>query len=182
MRIISGKFKGRKFDPPEGLGVRPTTDRAREALFNILIHRYDLENRSLLDLFAGSGGVSFEFLSRGGRRVICIDKNRRCIQYIEHTLKEWKIENFQTHVIDAKTYLEQFTETVDFVFLDPPYMLAEKIKLIEILLEKNILEKEGCVILEHPATENFEKNPFFKETRVYGASAFSFFSYANEKA
>ena len=175
MRIISGKHKGRVFEPPAGLPIRPTTDRAREGLFNILAHRYDIEGADCLDLFAGAGGVSFELLSRGAASVISVDKNYGCIDFIAKTLR--KLDEPERNAIrdDVARFLKTTKNKFDLIFSDPPYALLGQVDMIRSVFEKQLLNEGGLLVWEHDAHTSFEHIPQHFETREYGKGAFSFF-------
>ncbi|MCS6904208.1 MAG: RsmD family RNA methyltransferase [Bacteroidia bacterium] len=177
MRIISGFLKGRKIEPPPGLGIRPTTDRAREALFNILGlgYRVQWQQISVLDLFCGSGAVSLEFISRGAKAVYSVEKNKRTIQFLETVKKNWNLSNWHIYCEDAEEFIEFFNTSLSLVFLDPPYQRVNKEKLIFRILNSNWLMPGGLVIVEHPTYEIFDTHPYFVEKRAYGYSTFSFF-------
>jgi 16S rRNA (guanine(966)-N(2))-methyltransferase RsmD len=175
MRVIAGTLKGRHFEPPSGLGIRPTTDKAREALFNILMHRYELEGIKVLDLFAGSGGVSLEFISRGAEFVQIIEKNRKVVSYLFELFNKYNINNVHILQYDALQFIYETNDKFDLVFLDPPYSRSDKETIISKILNKDILINNGIIILEHPALENYKNVEYFLETRIYGTSAFSFF-------
>ena len=175
MRIISGKFKGRVFDPQPGLPIRPTTDRAREGLFNILVHRYDIEDADCLDLFAGAGGVTFELLSRGAASVVSVDKNFRCIDFIQKTIH--KLGEDEKNIIrdDVARFLKMTRKKFDLIFADPPYEMTGQTDLIRAVFENKLLNPEGLLVWEHDSKNSYAQIPQLIETREYGKGAFSFF-------
>jgi 16S rRNA (guanine966-N2)-methyltransferase len=178
MRIISGKLKGRRFDmPKEAQKTRPTTDISRESLFNILENKIDLEDIIVLDLFSGSGGIGFEFISRGASKVFFVEKFYACAAFIEKTLKDLNVEAFgQVKKMDVFQFIKQTEKNYfDVVFADPPYDLRILSTLPNTIIENNILKKDGIIIIEHDERNNFEKHPNFVEFRKYGQSQFSFF-------
>lgn len=187
MRVISGKLKGRKIEPPEGLGIRPTTDRAREALFNILANKIDFNEINVLDLFGGSGVVTVEFASRGAETVVCIEKNAKIAAYLKNLFKGFGLTGCSTVNADATTYIRTVQEKFDIIFMDPPYQANYQIELLSFIFTRELLTANGWAILEHESSDNFENLPFFVEKRTYSRSSFSFFRYAesmegNERA
>ncbi len=177
MRIISGKYKGKRLIAPKNLPVRPTTDMAKEALFNILRHQYDFEEISVLDLFAGTGNISFEFASRGTPKIVCVDKDYRCLKFIGSVSEELGL-NIHTFKDDAFRYLEKVQMKFDVIFADPPYQLAvtEFSKIVTRVFSRGLLQPEGVLIIEHSKHTDLSELPYFEEQRKYGGSVFSFFS------
>ena len=177
MRIISGKYKGKRIDAPRKLPVRPTTDMAKEALFSILNNRYYFEDLSVLDLFAGIGSISLEFASRGTKNITAVDSHARCVSFLSATSKSLDA-GIQCLKSDAHTFLRKTSAKYDLIFADPPYELEKKEfeKLVEIAFERELLLDDGIVILEHSTRMKLNDLPYFEETRKYGGSSFSFFS------
>ena len=178
MRIISGKLKGRRYDmPSEGWKTRPTTDIAREGLFNILQHSIVLDDIIVLDLFSGSGSVGYEFLSRAAEKVTFVDKFGGCISFIKKNLKIFDLEaNAEVVKSDVFLFLQKSSaESYDIIFADPPYADHEMMKIPDLVFEKNLLKDEGLLIIEHDERHNFEKHSNFAFLRKYGQSQFSFF-------
>lgn len=176
MRIISGTCKGRRIQPPKNLPVRPTTDRAKEALFNILIHQYDFETASVLDLFAGTGSISYEFASRGVQNITSVDQNVRCVSFIEQTANTLNLP-VKTVRMTVKSFLERHQGKYTFVFADPPYNYTEKDyrEVITIIFTKKWIEKEGLLIVEHAEQIDLSTIKHFTNARSYGGCVFSFF-------
>ena len=174
MRIISGSHKGRRLIVPASLPVRPTTDRAKEALFNILENRYYFENKNLLDLFSGTGNIAYEFISRGIDKVITVDNNYHCIDYIEKTTKELDF-NITPIKSDCLQYLKNCKQQFNFIFVDPPYDYKEYQELKNLVFEKNLVKKDGVLIIEHNKDALFEADNI--ELRKYGTVHFSIFSF-----
>lgn len=176
MRIISGSHKGRRIIAPKKLPVRPTTDRAKEGLFNILHHRIEWESIKTLDLFSGTGNISYELASRGVDKIYAVDQNRFCVAFIRKTALAlgMTIEVIQT---DVNKFVQQPFQPFDLVFADPPYdfSVSNYEELIENLIKNNFLEKEGLLVMEHSAHYDFEKNKHFSFSRPYGGSVISFF-------
>lgn len=175
MRIIAGKYKGRRITAPKGLPVRPTTDFAKEGLFNYLNNRVDIENKTVIDLFAGTGNMSFEFISRGASPVYAVDIHHKCVRYMIRVSKELKFENFKVLRNDALKFLKRCTVQADIIFLDPPYASPLYTELIETILERDLLLPRGLCIVEHDKNNNFDAVPLFKESKKYGNVIFSVF-------
>lgn len=176
MRIISGTHKGRRLKAPKNLPVRPTTDMAKEALFNILMHRYDFRDLSVLDLFSGTGNIAYEFCSRGSLSVLAVDKEFRCTKFIESTAAEF---NMPIDVLksDVFSFLERNTQTFDIIFADPPYALEiESFELMSSLIfENKYLNNDGLLIIEHAKQTDLKDLNHFEELKTYGGNCFSFF-------
>ena len=175
MRIISGRLKGRIFNPPKNFRARPTTDFAKENLFNILNNRIDWDETTALDLFGGTGGISYELLSRGCPRIVCVEKDVKHAEFIEKTKIELEAENFSVLKMDVFKYLEYYNQKFDFIFADPPYDLKRFEEVPKQILAKDILNEEGLFILEHSNEYDFSSYPEFTELRTYGSVNFSFF-------
>lgn len=176
MRIIGGLHKGRRLKAPAKLPVRPTTDRAKEALFNWLEHRFELSELSWLDLFAGTGNMSLEAASRGCQKLMAVDKHPACCRFIRETAKllELPIEVIQADVFQ---WLDKSEICADIIFADPPYNHPE-LRHLPKEIGKLYGSTEGCLfILEHPATIKLHENHGFLESRVYGQSVFSIFDF-----
>lgn len=182
MRIISGIHKGKRINAPKKLPVRPTTDMAKEALFNILNNRYYFDEIKVLDLFSGTGNISFEFGSRGTRSITAVDANSGCINFIEQTAKSHELP-INAIRADVFGYLERMTAPVDIIFADPPYDLSleEFEKLPNRTFENNLLELGGCLIVEHASQMDLSHLANFSEKRKYGGSTFSFFELPEEE-
>lgn len=176
MRIISGTLKGRRIQPPRNLPARPTTDRAKEALFNILVHQYDFESCSVLDLFAGTGSISFEFTSRGVQNSTAVDQNPRCIAFIEQTAQTLNLP-ITTVRMGVVPFLERHNTAYTFVFADPPYAYTkdEYHEMITTIFEKNLIQDDGLLIVEHAEQIDLSDLEYFANARSYGGCVFSFF-------
>lgn len=175
MRIIGGRHRGRRINPPANLKARPTTDFAREGLFNILNNRVDFENLSVLDLFSGTGSISYEFASRGALEVHLVEKDHVHISGIKKILKELDLRNVRPIHIDVKAYLKTCSFRYDIVFADPPFELSWLEELPDLVTQAGILKEEGFFILEHPRDISFAGHSLFFEHRNYGGVNFSFF-------
>jgi 16S rRNA (guanine(966)-N(2))-methyltransferase RsmD len=176
MRIIAGKLRGRRLNPPSNLPVRPTTDMARESLFNILNNYVDYEECSVMDLFAGTGAVSIEFVSRGVKDVTSIDINNACTEYIKSATHQMNISNIHVVRADVFDLLKRAYKKFDIIFADPPYALQDLPKLPDIIFKSNVLNDDGIFILEHPREISFEDHPNFWQHRAYGKVNFTFFA------
>jgi len=176
MRIISGQFKSRKFTAPKHLPVRPTTDRAKEALFNILDHQYFLDELNVLDLFAGIGSIAFEFASRGTTDISLVDQNKACTDFILHTSAELGIE-LKVFTQDVMQFMAQTPNRFDIIFADPPYDLSYDAftTLIQAVFDHDLMESDGIFILEHSKHTYLSSHPKLSQERTYGNTVFSWF-------
>jgi len=175
LRIIGGKYKGRRIVPPGNFKARPTTDFAREGLFNVLNNRVDFETINVLDLFSGTVSISFEFASRGAASIHLVEKDMRHISGIRHIIKELGLENIRPIHIDVKAYLKTCSVKYDIVFADPPYELSWLKELPDLVTEAEIINADGFFVLEHQKGLNFNSHKLFFEHRNYGGVNFSFF-------
>ena len=176
MRIISGTNKGRKIYAPKNLPVRPTTDQAKEALFNIISNNFNLSELSILDLFAGTGNLSYEFSSRGVKDVTCVDLNIKCINFIK-SISNKLLLNIKVIKSDVFKFLKKNIISYDIIFADPPYDF-EQInyeKIIQLIIYKQLLKHKGLLIIEHSKKTNLKDIQNYDETREYGGCCFSFF-------
>lgn len=176
MRIIAGSLRGRRLNPPANLPVRPTTDMARESLFNILNNYVDFEDCSVMDLFAGTGAVSLEFVSRGAREVTSIDINAACTDYMKRETERLGVNNMHVVRADVFDLLRRANRRFDIVFADPPYALEGLEKLPDMVFESGVLSDDGIFILEHPRDYRFSEHPHFWQHRNYGKVNFTFFA------
>lgn len=176
MRVISGSLKGRVIKAPKKLPVRPTTDKAKEGLFNILMNRLEMKELAVLDLFAGTGNMTFEFLSRGAVSTTSVDKNFHCVAFINTVLQDWKLSNGKALRTDAMKFISAPSGRYDLIFADPPYDFDHYPELVTRILENSLLNPEGLLIVEHPSSVSFEEVPQFQFVRNYGKVHFSFFS------
>ena len=180
MRIISGTHKGRRITAPKNLPVRPTTDMAKEALFNILDNRYYLEDLCILDLFAGTGNISYEFASRGTRSITAVDKHYGCVRFINQISDDFE---FGIHAVkaDVFTYLNNSSTTYDVVFADPPYDMDQEDfeTLAQSILKYITLNEDGLIIIEHSKHTSLNHIAGFYMMKKYGGNCFSFFKKAD---
>lgn len=176
MRIISGTYKGKRIVAPKKLPTRPTTDMAKESLFNILNNHYYFDAIRVLDLFAGTGNISYEFLSRGTSQITAVDQNRDCVAFINKTNKELK-GSIEAYKYDVYKFLEKYNQTADIIFADPPYnfSLEQFTAIVDKVFERNLLAEEGMLILEHSKHSDLGQHPKFSFAKRYGGSIFSFF-------
>ncbi|WP_276088722.1 RsmD family RNA methyltransferase [Pedobacter sp. JY14-1] len=175
MRIVGGKLKGFRFNAPAHLPVRPTTDMAKEALFNILYNRYDLEDCDALDLFCGTGNISIEFASRNIRSVLAVDKHAGCINWVKSVAEKHRLEQLEMQKADVFKFLEQHSTRYHLIFADPPYNLPSIPRIPELVMQRELLAENGILIVEHPSLLKLEGLSGYTETRRYGNSSFSFF-------
>lgn len=176
MRIISGKYGGRRINPPSNMPhTRPTTDVAKEGLFNILQTRVQLEGASTLDLFGGTGCISYELASRGATQLTIVEKDSQMLDFIKSNIDNLKIENTQIVRMDVFQYLNSCTQQYDIIFAGPPYALNTIDDLPRIIVERKLISPEGYFILEHTPRNNYENFEGFSFQRNYGATVFSFF-------
>jgi len=177
IRIISGKYKGRRISAPKQLPVRPTTDRAKEALFNIIHHQIFIPELKVLDLFTGSGNISYEFASRGCKTIVAVDKNYQAIKFVKQTARSFDF-NIKAVKKDVIKFLEKTNEKYDFIFADPPYDMdfALQKEIIDLIIERGLLEDNGIFVLEHIEHLDFSGYHNFDFSRKYGLTVFSFFT------
>ena len=176
MRIVSGKYKGRRINAPKNLPVRPTTDFAKEGLFNVLRTRVELEDLKILDLFAGSGNISLEFASRGAQSIVSVDQDRNCVNFIRKISADLDIKEILPIRSDVLKYLEKNQSMVDLVFADPPYAFEKYDELIRLVLEGEKLSKEDYFILEHGKEQDFSEHKHFQFSKKFGNVNFTFFT------
>ena len=176
MRIVSGKYKSRRINAPKNLPTRPTTDIAKEALFNILNNLYYFEDLSVIDLFAGIGSISFEFASRGVQNIISVDQHYGCVKFINSIADELDM-NINTIKSDVYKFLEKSSAKADIIFADPPYDFedAQFLAISTLIFDKNMLNEGGLLIIEHSKQTDLSENNNFSYAKKYGGSVFSFF-------
>lgn len=175
MRIISGKNKGRRIQLPKNIKARPTTDFAKENLFNVLNNMVEWEECEALDLFAGTGSISLEFASRGCPKVICVEKYPPNYSFIEKAKEILKASELSIYKTDVFKYLELTKDTFDIIFADPPYDLKTLPEVPTIIIERKLLKKGGVFVMEHSKDYDFSHLPLFIEKRIYGSVNFSIF-------
>jgi 16S rRNA (guanine(966)-N(2))-methyltransferase RsmD len=176
MRIVGGEHGGRKFNPPNHMPhTRPTTDIAKEGLFNVLQHQLDLENLKTLDLFGGTGSISYELASRGVHDLTVVEKDPTMYEFIRKTASALQLENFKVIKNDVFRFINQCSDQFDFIFAGPPYALAQIDDLPKLIFEKQLLNKNGWFVLEHTPKNDYKSFPFYKTERNYGTTVFSIF-------
>lgn len=182
MRIVTGKYKGRHFEVPRSFKARPTTDFAKENLFNVLRAYIDFEEGvTALDLFAGTGSITLELLSRGCSRVVSVEKDPQHYAFIRSVVAKLADDAANLLRADVFRYLDRCCEQFDFIFADPPYALKELEQLPDLVFAKNLLAPDGLFVLEHGKTQDFSNHPHFLEHRSYGSVNFSFFGNAEQE-
>lgn len=176
MRIISGKFKGRRIFPPKNLPVRPTTDMSKEALFNVLNNHFNFEGLKILDLFAGTGNISFEFASRGSDNITSVDADFGCVKFIKQVAEEYDF-NIAAMRSDVFKFLEKNTNSYDIIFADPPYALDQKTfeNIVTLVFKQELLREDGMMVIEHSKYTKLDHMIHFSFKKSYGGSIFSFF-------
>lgn len=180
IRIISGKHKGRRIAAPKNLPIRPTTDRAKESLFNILNNHFYFDEIKALDLCAGSGNISYELASRGCEDVSAVDADNACLRFIEKTKEELGLEALQPIRSEMFQFLERAYHSYDLIFADPPYDFDRYEELVDQIFFKNLLAKEGMLVIEHQSKKELDGLPHFTEKRKYGNITFSFFEHDSD--
>ena len=181
MRIVSGTHKSKRIIAPRSLPVRPTTDMAKESLFNILNNNYYFDEVRVLDLFSGTGNISYEFASRGTERILSVDHDSNCIRFIQKTAKEIGFNAITTLKSDVFGFLAKHSQEHDIIFADAPYELEGLDKIVETVFAKKILSAGGVLILEHSKEQDFSELPYFVSSRRYGNVNFSFFEWEEEE-
>lgn len=182
MRIISGKYKGRRIQAPKKLPVRPTTDMAKEALFNVLNNNFNFSGLRVLELFAGTGNISYEFASRGSHPITAVDGDFGCVTFIKKTATEFDFD-ITALKSDVFSYLERCKNSYDIIFADPPYHLSQNDfeKIITQIFDNEILDEEGMLIIEHSKDTSLEHMIHFSFAKRYGGTIFSFFEFESEE-
>lgn len=175
MRIITGKYKGRHFDIPRNFKARPTTDFAKENIFNVLTGYMDFEGTTALDLFSGTGSISLELVSRGCSHVISVEMDRDHHKFIQECLKKIGEDAVVPLRGDVFRFIKSCKQQFDFIFADPPYALKELAQIPNLIFEHNLLKPEGIFVFEHGSNYNFSESPYFVEHRSYGSVNFSLF-------
>src|SRR5215213_7990707 len=176
MRIISGELGGRRINPPAKMPyTRPTTDIAKEGLFNILENNLDISSLKTLDIFGGTGSISYELASRGAYDLTIVEKDPVMYEFIKKNAAALSFDNFKVVKMDVFRFLQQCSETFDLIFAGPPYALTRIDELPKIIFEKKLLRKEGWFILEHTPRNDYKNSPYYRSERNYITTIFSFF-------
>ncbi len=176
MRIVGGEFSGRRFSPPTSTPARPTTEVAKEGLFNILQNMIDIEDIKTCDLFGGTGSISYELASRGAGDLTLIERDTGNIAFIKKTAEALGISE-KLHIIKGEVFkfMKQSTDRYDFIFAGPPYALQNIDDLPMLVFEKNMLAQDGIFVLEHTPRNDYQQHPNFMRMKNYGTTVFSFF-------
>ncbi len=169
-------MRGKQIRAPRDLPVRPTTDMAKEGLFNILNNRFFFDDVKLLDLFSGIGSITLEMLSRGCQQITAVDNHRGCVLFLQKVLDDINADGIEVVKADALAYLRSAYATYDIVFADPPYEFPDYDEIIHLVFDRELLKTDGVLILEHDRRRDFSQHPMFNEQRNYGGVSFSFFS------
>lgn len=176
MRIISGELGGRRFNPPANMPhTRPTTDLAKEGLFNILQNHFDFEDCKTLDLFGGTGSISYELASRGVKDLTIVEKDPAMFNFIRKTAGEFGISNLSLVKADVFKFIQSCTDRYDIIFAGPPYALTTIDELPELVFKEQLLRKNGWFVLEHTPRNDYKDFPYFRSERNYGTTVFSVF-------
>ena len=175
MRIITGIYKGRHFDIPRTFKARPTTDFAKENIFNVLMQYVDFEDAQALDLFSGTGSISLELVSRGCKQVVSVEMDRDHHRFIQDCLKKLNTDKCVPIRGDVFRFLKSCKQQYDFIFADPPYALKELPQIPDIIFERQLLKEDGLFVLEHGKDYDFSQHKNFLEHRSYGSVNFSLF-------
>jgi len=175
MRIITGIYKNRRFEVPKSFKLRPTTDFAKENLFNFLVNHIDFKNTLSLDLFAGTGSISFELLSRGCKAVMCVEKEMAYCSFIKKIQLKLKENQLQIIQRDVFQFINSCSNTFDFIFADPPYTLKQLSSIPNLILSSSLLRENGILVVEHSKKHDFSESLYFKQQRIYGSVNFSIF-------
>jgi len=180
MRIVSGTHKSKRIYAPKNLPVRPTTDMAKESLFNILNNDYYFDEIRVLDLFSGTGNISYEFASRGTQQILSVDQNLNCIRFIQKTAEELGFKAITTLKADVFEFVTKHKQEYDVIFADAPYDIEGLESVIENIFKHDLLANNGVLILEHPKEQDFSELPNYINKRRYGNVNFSFFERNDE--
>jgi len=176
MRIVAGEFGGRKITPPARMPyTRPTTDIAKEGLFNVIQNNLAIEDLKTLDLFGGTGSISYELASRGAKDLTIVEKDEQMFAFIKKTINDLEINNARVIKMDVFRFIDQCVEKFDFIFAGPPYALQNIDDLPRLIFEKNLVNPSGWFILEHTPRNDYKKFPLYKAERKYGTTIFSIF-------
>jgi 16S rRNA (guanine966-N2)-methyltransferase len=181
MRIIGGKFKARQFHPPQNIPTRPTTDFAKEGLFNLINNYYNFDNIKVLDLFGGTGSISYEMASRGCTDITTVEIYPKCANFIKKTATDLGLNAIKVFQMDVFKFIETTNEKYDVIFAGPPYPLPNLKDIPDLVFEQDLVEGEGWFIMEHNPNHDFKQHPHFTFLRNYGTTIFSFFTNKGER-
>jgi 16S rRNA (guanine966-N2)-methyltransferase len=174
VRIISGRFKGKIISAPNRLPSRPTTDFAKTGLFNILANHLDFEAVSVLDLFCGTGNISYEFASRGCEEILAVDEDAHCVKFVNETFRDLKLSQAKAFRSDVFRFIDNCKQSFDVIFADPPFEFDAS-HIPEIIFEKKLLNEDGWLIIEHQSKQKLETEIPAEQIRIYGNCAFSIY-------
>jgi 16S rRNA (guanine966-N2)-methyltransferase len=175
MRIIGGNLKSIRFEPPKNIPTRPTTDFAKEGLFNIINNSFDFEGIKMLDLFGGTGSISYEFASRGCEDITTVEIFPKCADFIKATALKHNLKAIRVLKMDVFKFIETAHQKFDVIFAGPPYPLPNLNTIPDLIFKYQLLQGEGWFILEHNPNHKFENHPHFYKSRNYGTTIFSIF-------
>lgn len=176
MRIVAGTHRGRTFTPPANLPVRPTTDFAKESLFNILNNYFHFSEVRVLDLFSGTGSIAYEFASRGAKDITAVDGNFKCFSYIKQTADKFRFDSIKVVKSDVFSFLGTAKTPYDIIFADPPYDLEKMTGIPGLVFSNNLLNEGGWLVIEHSIDTDFTKHPHYHDQRRYSNTIFSIFT------
>ncbi len=180
-RIISGKHRGRKIAAPKNLPTRPTTDMAKESLFNILNNHFYFDGIKFLDLCAGTGNISYELASRGCTDISAVDADNACVKFIEKTVTDLNFQGFKVYRSDIMQFVARDYKSYDLIFADPPFDFEQYEELVNLIFSKNLIADGGMLVIEHQSRRSLEELPHFNEKRKYGNVTFSFFKKGSDE-
>ena len=175
MRIVAGKFKGRNIQAPGSLPVRPTTDYAKSGIFNILNNYFSFDEINVLDLFCGTGNISFEFASRGSTDITSVDAHSGCVKFVSEFADKIGVKGIKTIKSDVFKFIHSHSLKYDIIFADPPFELKETDQLVDLIFEKGLIKTDGWLIIEHLNKRKLVSNILPSEVREYGNCAFSIY-------
>lgn len=176
MRIISGEKKGHRIFAPKNLPTRPTTDRSKESLFNILVNVFDFTECRILDLYAGTGNITYEFASRGAKEIVCVDRFHGCTRFIKSESQKLGFEQITILKADVLKTLQRVQGSFDIIFADPPFATKDYKRIHESVFKHELVAPEGWFIMEHHSVHNFSDLPHFSQARHYGQNVMSFYT------
>lgn len=175
MRIISGKYRGKQINPPKNITIRPTTDFAKVGLFNILVNHFDLSAISVLDLFSGTGSISYEFASRDCPSIIAVESDFRQYEFIRNTANKLNFNQLKIFKLDAIHFIKNCKQQFDVVFADPPYNFEDLSIIPDLIFDNNLIKHSGLFVLEHSKNNTFTNHENFYNHRSYGSVNFTIF-------
>ena len=175
MRVIGGRLKSIRFEPPKNIPTRPTTDFAKEGLFNVLNNNFDFESVKMLDLFGGTGSISYEFHSRGCTDITTVEIFPKCADFIKQTAQKHNMTGLKVLKMDVFKFIETANQKYDVIFAGPPYPLPNLNTILDLIFQYGLLEGEGWFVMEHNPNHNFEQHKHFYRSRNYGTTIFSIF-------